>query len=260
MVTFLTVAALVYAGICVLVYLFQDRLLFFPVPSDRHATGQLNRWHYAIDTSEARLSGWVVPARDPQNSPLVFYFGGNAEDVSLTALEFRSDSTANSILMNYRGYGASEGTPSQTALFADAVLVYDKLVNAIQHNGKVVAFGRSLGSGVAIHLAAQRPIDALVLVTPYDSIRNVAHRHFRWLPVSLLVRQPFDSLAPAARIGLPALFLVAEHDEIIPPVHARNLADHWGGNVHWNVIEGATHNSIGTDANYWQSIREFLAN
>ncbi len=127
---------------------------------------------------DGSLSGWVIPARDPESAPLVFYFGGNGEDVSVTGLDIRVNADANFVLMNYRGYGTSEGAPSESALFADALFTYDTLTAATPHNGKIVAFGRSLGFGVAVYLSAQRRIDALVLVTPYDSIRNVARRRF----------------------------------------------------------------------------------
>ena len=97
-----------------------------------------------------------------------------------------------------------------------------------------------------------------MLATPYDSIRNVARRHYPWLPITLLIKHPFDSMALAPSLDIPALFLVAEHDEIIPPVHASHLADGWGGSTRWVLIEGATHNSIGGEVDYWKSIRNFL--
>ncbi len=260
MVTFLTIVILGYAGICLLIFLLQDKLLFFPHPSNPSAVSQLERWQRSIATPDGSLSGWVIPARDPENTPLVFYFGGNGEDVSMTGLDLGDRGDANFVLMNYRGYGASEGVPSESALFADALFAYDTLTDATVHNGKVVALGRSLGSGVAVYLSAQRHIDALVLVTPYDSARNVARRRFPWLPVSRLLRHPFDSLALAPNLDIPALFLVAEYDEVIPLPHAKNLADHWGGLTQWVLIEDATHNSIGEDVDYWLSIRGFLNN
>jgi hypothetical protein len=259
MVTFLTFTVLGYAGFCALVFFLQDRMLFFPRPSDPRAVTQLEPWQRSIETSEATLSGWVVPARDPINAPLVFYFGGNGEDVGVTALQVNNEVDANFVLMNYRGYGSSEGTPSERTLFADALLVYDSLIDTTIHNGKVVAFGRSLGSGVGAYLGSQRKIDAVVLVTPYDSIRNVARRHYPWLPISLLIRHPFDSLALAPGLDIRALFLVAGRDEIIPPVHAQSLADEWGGSARWVLIKGATHNSISGEADYWESIRGLLS-
>ena len=258
MVTFLIIAALGYAGICLLVFLLQDQMLFFPHASDASAVEQLKKWQRSIQTPEGSLSGWVIPARDPENAPLVFYFGGNAEDVSVTGLDISDNANANFVLMNYRGYGASEGTPSESALFNDALFVYEALANSTAHNGKIVAFGRSLGSGVAVYLSTHRRIDALVLVTPYDSVRNVARRRFSWLPVSRLLRHPFDSLALAPSLDVPALFLVAEYDEVIPIPHAKNLAEAWGGTMQWVLIEDATHNSIGAEPDYWLSIRRFF--
>lgn len=258
MVTFLAFVIIGYAGFCVLIFFLQEKMLFFPRPSDSRAVSLLEDWHRAIETSEATLSGWLIPARDPVSAPLVFYFGGNAEDVSVTALEVSRRADANFVLMSYRGYGASEGAPSETALFADALVIYDTLIDTTVHNGKVVAFGRSLGSGVAVYLASKRKIHAVVLVTPFDSARNLARHHYPWLPTSLLIRHPFDSLALAPDLDVPALFLVAEGDEIIPLAHARRLADQWGGSPRWLLMRGATHNSIGTETDYWESIGEFL--
>ena len=256
--TFLGFAAIGYAGFCALIYLLQDQMLFYPRPSDSRAVTQLQPWQRSINTSQTALSGWLIPARDPENAPLVFYFGGNAEDVGVTGLELSRNADANFVLMNYRGYGASEGTPSETALFDDALLAYDKFTDTTLHNGKIVAFGRSLGSGVGVYLGSQRRVDAMVLVTPYDSMRNVARHHYPWLPVSLLIKHPFDSVVLAPDLDIHALFLVAEHDEVIPPTHSRHLADSWGGSTQWVSIKGATQNSIGAGTEYWASIRQLL--
>jgi pimeloyl-ACP methyl ester carboxylesterase len=258
MATFLTFVIIGYVGLCALIFLVQDRMLFFPGANDPRAVTILKPWQRSIETPQATLSGWLIGARDPPNAPLVFYFGGNAEDISVTGLEVGNKADANFVLMNYRGYGASDGAPSQSALFTDALSVYDTLIDTTVHNGKIVAFGRSLGSGVAVYLASQRKVDAVVLATPYDSIRNVARRHYPWLPVATLIRHPFDSLALAPGLNIQALFLVAERDEIIPPLHAQQLADNWGGSTRWVLIEGASHNSISADPRYWASIGEFL--
>ena len=158
--------------------------------------------------------------------------------------------------MTYRGYGESSGTPSEAALFSDALSIYDALAGTLPHNGTIAALGRSLGSGVAVHLATQRQIDALILVTPYDSILNVAHRAYSWLPVALLIKHPFDSLA-ATPMDVPALFVVAEHDTLIPPSHAKNLAEHWGAPAEWLMIDDAIHNSI-RFKDYWLKALAFI--
>ena len=208
-----------------------------------------------VPGSRARAA---VPARNPRDAPLIFYFGGNAEDISLTGLDMTARVNANLVMMNYRGYGDSEGKPSQDALLADAVFIYDEVVRSAPHNGKTVVFGRSLGSGVGIYLASHRKIDAALLVTPFDSVRNVARSHFPWLPVSLLLRHPFDSIRIAPELDIPALFLLAERDEIVPPLHSRALADSWGGRTSVVTIKGARHNTIGSEREFWESIRQLL--
>ena len=257
MVTFLATLLLGYAGICLLIFLFQDRMLFFPRPTDAAATEQLRPWQHSIETQAGALSGWVVPAKDAGSAPLVFYFGGNAEDLSTTALAMTERADANVVFMTYRGYGESVGSPSQAALFNDALSIYDALAGTLTHNGTIAALGRSLGSGVAVHLATQRQIDALILVTPYDSIRNVARRAYSWLPVAYLIKHPFDSLA-ATPMDVPAFFVVAEFDTLIPPSHAKNLADHWGAHVEWLMIDDAVHNSI-RFKDYWLKALAFVS-
>ena len=204
------------------------------------------------------LAGWLIPAREPRDAPLIFYFGGNAEDISLTGTDLPTRVDANFVLMNYRGYGKSEGSPSQSALFADALSVYDEIARSSPHNGKRVVFGRSLGSCVGVYLASHRPIDAAVLVTPFDSVRSVARRHFPWLPVSLLLRHPFDARALAPDLTIPALFLLAERDEIVPLAHSHALLESWGGDTEVVTIKGAKHNTIGWEQEFWAPIEQLL--
>lgn len=255
---FLLFASIAYAGLCALLFLLQERLLFFPRNSDTRAVTQLKPWEHSVAAEGAKLSGWLIPAREPKQAPLVFYFGGNAEDISLTGLDVSTRADANFVFMNYRGYGASEGTPSEAALSADAVQVYDEMVRTAPHNGKRILFGRSLGSGVGIYLASRRQIDAAVLVTPFDSVRNLARSYFPWLPVSLLLRHPFDSLSLAPKLDIPALFLLAERDEVVPPENSRALVNSWGGSTQIITIKGAGHNTIGSEREFWIPIRQLI--
>jgi len=256
--TFLLFAVFGYVGLCTLVFLLQERLLFFPRSSDARTVMQLQPWHRSLVTQEVKLDGWLIPAREPRNAPLVFYFGGNAEDISVTGAELRNRADANFVLMNYRGFGESEGKPSQTTLLTDAVFVYDDMVRSAPHNGKRVVFGRSLGSYVGIYLASRRDIDAAVLVTPFDSVRNIARRHFPWLPVSFLLKHPFDAISLAPELDIPALILLAARDEIVPQAHSRALADSWGGSTRVVTIKGARHNTIGWEREFWEPVRQLL--
>jgi pimeloyl-ACP methyl ester carboxylesterase len=161
------------------------------------------------------------------------------------------------LLVSYRGYGGSEGSPSEATLTADAMRWHDYAAKDLKPP-RVFAFGRSLGSGVAVKLAAARPLAGVVLITPYDSMVEVAGHHYPFLPVSLLLRHRFESVAQAPKITAPLLCIAAEQDEVIPVRHARALHDAWGGAKQWLELPGAGHNNTDGAPVFWPAIREFL--
>lgn len=229
-------------------YLLQDQLLFFP---QRSAPGAQSVFLDAADGT--RLHARKI---DPApGKPLVIYFGGNAEEVSWMLDEGpRRAPGVGWLLVDYRGYGASGGRPSEKALVADALQWFDHL----KTNEKIYAFGRSLGSGVAVQLAAERPLAGVILVAAYDSLVEVGRHHYPFLPIGWMLRHPFDSVSRAPSIAAPLLCLVAARDEIIPPRHARRLHDAWKGPKHWVELDGAGHNSTDGAAAFWPAIRHFL--
>jgi uncharacterized protein len=194
--------------------------------------------------------------------PLVLYFGGNAEEVSWMLEAARAEAPGTSwLLLDYRGYGLSEGSPSQKALIADALALYDRAATLPGTEGRrIFAFGRSLGSGVAVALAAQRPLKGIVLSTPYDSLLSVAKRYYWFLPVRWLLKHPFDSIALAPHLDAPLLCLIAGRDEVVPPEHAERLYEAWRGPKHRVFLAGASHNTTDEAPEFWASIRAFLAN
>ena len=152
----------------------------------------------------------------------MLYFGGNAEDIGYGRERFARWFPEHTIyLVAYRGYGASEGEPSEAALKADALALYDAISS--EHES-VDVLARSVGTGVALHLAARRALGRLALITPYDSLVAVASRHYPLFPVDWLLRERFEAVADAARVDRPTLLLIARQDEIIPPAHAEKLA------------------------------------
>lgn len=124
----------------------------------------------------------VVSIRPHDGPKALIYFGGNAEDVSLSLPLFSKAFPEYAIyLLHYRGYGGSSGTPSETALRDDAHALFDKVYT--EHPSTVV-IGSSLGTGVAVHLASQRPASRLILIMSYDSIQDIAAFRFPYIPVS----------------------------------------------------------------------------
>jgi uncharacterized protein len=199
------------------------------------------------------VQGWavppVLPARDGvagAGAPVILLFMGNYEEPS-EALRYLRDWFPGAWLVsfNYRGQGLSGGEASEAAIFADALRIYDLAVKLEGVDAKRIrVLGRSLGSGVATYLATQRPIERMVLVSPYDSIRAVAQAAFPVVPVGLLLRHPFDSLARAPQVKVPALFVVGAQDTLIAPAHSRRLFEAWGGAKVWAEDPAADHNSI----------------
>jgi len=201
-----------------------------------------------------RLHAWFLKS----GPDLVLYFGGNAEEVSWMIDAAAAQTPAVSwLLIDYRGYGASRGSPSEKNLLSDALVWHRYAVEEL-HAGKVFALGRSLGSGVAVRLAAQRPLAAVILVTPFDSLTSVAQRYYPYLPVKWLLRHRFDSLSLAPRIDLPMLCLIAGRDEVIPPAYAERLYQAWLGPKRKAVLSGARHNEVDAAPDFWPSIRRFV--
>lgn len=234
-------AALVYLALCLLLFVAQRSLIYLPHPPSggTHATTTL-----AADGAELRVA--TVPQVGPR---AVVYFGGNAEDVSFSLPDLRAAFPQQALyLLHYRGYGGSTGRPSEAALFADALRLVDRV--RAEH-AEVTVVGRSLGSGVAVHVAARRPLARLVLVTPYDSIETIAAGQFPIFPVRWLLRDKFESWRDAPRIAVPTLVIAAERDEVIPRASTEALMRHFGpGVATLKVLAGTSHNTVSDDSEY----------
>jgi uncharacterized protein len=243
----------------VALYFLQDRMIFYPRPvaeSTRALIGQSATQAESIfirAPDGTRLHAWHV-----RGTPLTLYFGGNAEEVSwMLPRVARSAPGTGWLLVDYRGYGSSEGAPSEKDLVADALLWHEHAAKL--GAAKPFVFGRSLGSGVAVQLAAARPVAGLILIAPFDSLTSVARHYYPYLPVRWMLKHPFDSIGRASMVGAPLLSLVAERDEVIPIVHSKRLYDAWKGPKRWVELVGAGHNSTDDAPAFWQAIREFLA-
>lgn len=252
-------AGVAYLGISLSAYLLQDKLIFQPRALTEARRSEIEARHKNVSdiflqaADGTRLHAWHF--KSVPDAPLVIYFGGNAEEVSwmIDQLAYRK-TTAAWLLVDYRGYGASAGAPSEEALASDALAWYDF---AAKDAKRIYAFGRSLGSGVATRMAAERRVDGVVLVTPYDSMTAVARHHYPLLPVGLLLRHRFDSLALAPKLTQPLLCIAATNDQVVPIGHARRLYDAWAGPKRWVQLE-AGHNGTDDHPEYWPPIEAFL--
>jgi len=243
--TILTLVAVVassYLGLGALLFFFQRSLIYFPQPRSVSSGS-------TTITLPAEGAQVLVTARPHDGPNALVYFGGNAEDVSYSLPSLSTAFPGHAIyLLHYRGYGGSSGTPSEAALFADALALFDRV--RTEHRS-VVAVGRSLGSGVAVHLASVRPVARLVLVTPYYSLQELAARQFPYFPVRWLLRDKFESWRYAAQVAAPTLVIVAEHDEVIPRASTEALyARFRSGLASFKVVTGTSHNTISESSEY----------
>lgn len=260
---FVVAVAAGYLAIAVVVWFAQERLIFLgaPAASAPHVPADRRVEQVEFKARDGvRLRGLLVlPVRTP--APLVIYYGGNAEEVTQGAARAASDyGAAAALLVNYRGYGESEGRPTEAALVADALELYDWARTHPDIRGDRIALhGRSLGSGVAVAVAGARPSRCVVLTSPFASARDIAAEAYPWLPVGWLLRHPFDSKALAPRISVPALVLVGGADDIIAPHHSENLAGSWGAPVERKSFTGFGHNDLDLHPEYGKAIHDFLA-
>ena len=258
----LLAAVVGYIAIAALVWLLQERLIFMPVgvgvPPQAPSGWRLEKVSVAARDGTPLAGVLLLPPA--ARAPLVIYYGGNAEEVTASGpmAELAYGKRA-LLLVNYRGYGESAGRPGEKALVADALELFDWAAarNDIDRS-RIALHGRSLGTALAVPVAAARPVKCEVLTSPFASARDVAAEIYPWLPVSMMLRHPFDSGRLAPQVKAPAIILVGEADNIIPKRHSERLAALWGGPVERALFPGFGHNDLDLNPRYNEAIRNFL--
>jgi pimeloyl-ACP methyl ester carboxylesterase len=197
-------AVALYAVVCGALFAFQRSLIYYPQPrSNREASTLMT---LPVGTATVQVS-----THPHAGSAALIYFGGNAEDVSLDVPDLVGAFPSKAIyVLHYPGYGESSGSPSQEAIFADSLALFDR-VHAEHPN--IIIVGRSLGSGVAVWIASQRRVAHLILVTPFDSLADAAEEQYPFVPVRWLLLDKFESWRYAPRVAAPTRIIVAGDDE-----------------------------------------------
>ena len=245
-----------YLGVCALLWAFQEKLIFHPKPVwDTPPNPPAEP--IGIRRPGAVLRGWVVNAES--DGPLVVYFGGNAEEVSWNIPNW-SARKATTVLVNYRGYGDSTGKPGEAALRSDAIAVAN-WARAQYPDRPLVLFGQSLGSGIAVLATSAVKPDALILISPYRSVENIARRAAPLVPVRALLRHRFDAQTAAA--ALPrTLVLASPKDQVIPYKENEAMVKAIDA-VAEHPVEFRTfrlsHNEFFGHPPVWQAVDEFLS-
>lgn len=244
--------AILYGLVCAFVYTKQREMLYFPTPDVTKAIAE----PIYLDSQGESLKIWYQ-ARTSNKA--VLYFGGNAENTARSMANLRTAFPSYSILaMNYRGYGGSTGEPSESAFISDAEALYDA---AMMTHDEIYVVGRSLGSSVAVQLASRKSVTRLILVTPFDSIVDVARERYWMLPVGLLLRDRFDSAVIAPQLRQPTLLVLAENDETISRERSLSLLGAFADDIAVaRIIDATDHQTISGSPDYLTALRDFFAN
>jgi len=227
LVKWIFIAAAGYAAFAALMYVVQRSLMYFPETARTApaAAGLPQAQEVVLDTADGeKVIAWHVPPRG--DKPLILYFHGNAGTLNLRAERFRgltADGTG-LLAVTYRGYGGSSGRPSETGLIADAQAAYE-FAGARVPASRIVIFGESLGTAVALALAAERPCGAVILDAPFTSAAAVAAASFWFVPVRWLMKDPFYSDRRIGKLKVPLLVLHGERDTIVPIAFSEKLFD-----------------------------------
>ncbi|MFP5391028.1 MAG: alpha/beta hydrolase [Gammaproteobacteria bacterium] len=214
-----------WVGLTAAIAAGQRKLLFNPTlkreVDNPRSSGHRTRAVVLRARDGTKLSGWLMTPKVVGPRPAVLYFGGRSEEVSWVARDAGKLFPGMTVLaMNYRGYGQSQGDPAETSFVEDGRELFDWLrERAHVDPQRIAVVGRSLGSGVAVQVALERPVHSLVLITPYDSILAIAKRRFRAVPVEFVLRHRFESVKYAPSLKAPTYVLRAASDDIIPHSH-----------------------------------------
>ena len=239
---------LIYFGLGLYLYFAQRSFIYFPVTDTQMVS---DTRLFKNDGHEIKVS-----VLNKHRGNAIIYFGGNAENVEYNSATFSTLFSEHTVyLVKYRGYGGSTGTPTEEAIYSDALHIYDE----IRHDYETVSLiGRSLGSAVATYVASKREIHKLVLITPFDSVERVAQSQFPIYPMSILLKDKHDSYSRAKHIQAQTLIVAAELDRVIKMPHTQRLLDGFSSKVKFHVIEGADHNNISSYPSYHGVLDEFL--
>src|SRR6266851_4471918 len=243
----LIIAFVGYGGLVALVYVGQRALQYFP---DRHRTspaaaGLPEAEEVVLAASDGeRVIIWHVPPRGEK--PVVLYFHGNGGSLAWRVERLRALTAdgAGLVALSYRGYGGSSGRPTEAGLIADSFAAY-AFAAARYPTSRIALWGESIGSGVAIALAAEKPVARVVLESPFTSVADIAAQMYWFLPVRWLIKDPFRSDLRIGKVTAPVLVLHGERDTVVPIALGERLYALIDAPKRFVRFPGAGHNELG---------------
>jgi len=236
--------AVIYGSVAGGAYALQRRLQYHPDRrlAEPEEVGLAGFSRVAVPTPDGlRLVAWQAAARGER--PVIVYLQGNAEGLAARHERFRLFHAAGFgvLALGYRGFSGSAGTPSEAGFATDAEAAVSFLEAAGVQASRIVIYGESLGTGLAIRLAAKGRATAVILESPYTSAVDVARRTYWFLPVSLLMKDQFRSIAMAPRVAVPAFVFHGTADQVVPFAQGEAIYAALGGPKEFHAIAGGTH-------------------
>jgi hypothetical protein len=243
----LTFAVVLYCGFVVLLYVMQRSIQYVPESfrTAPAAAGLPEAEEVMIDTADGeRVIVWHVPPR--ADKPVILYLHGNGASLRWRADRFRALTADGSglVALSYRGYGGSSGRPTEDGLIEDALAAY-AFMAARYRPECIVVWGESLGSGVAVAIAAEKPVGRVVLESPFSSALDVAAGSYWFVPVRLLMKDQFRSDLRIGKVTAPVLVLHGDRDNVVPFALGERLYGMINAPKRFVRLAGAGHNDLG---------------
>src|SRR5262245_50045442 len=255
----LLAAVLIYIGFVALLYVVQRKMLFLP-DTTRHApasAGLPEAQEVVLDTADGeKVIVWHAPPQG--DKPVVVYFQGNGGGLNLRAERFRQliNQGFGLIALCYRGYGGSTGSPSETGLLQDAAAAY-MFAARLYPVDRIVLWGESLGTGVAVALAAEKPVARVLLESPFTSTVDIAAAAYPIVPVRWLMKDQFRSDQRIGRVLAPVLILHGVSDNVVPIRYGERLFDLVRAPKRFVRLANANHNDHDAHGGF-EAVRSFL--
>lgn len=239
----------IYVLLGALLFIFQRNFLYFPSNKYNHP--------YPTQTFHQNNESIEVIVLNKGQEKSIIFFGGNGEAVVNSASDHIRDFPTHTLyLVNYRGYGGSSGFPAEQTIYSDALHIYDEIKNKYS---SISVIGRSLGTGVATYVASKRTVEKMVLITPYDSVESIAQSQYPIFPITLLLKDKFNSVARVDKIKAETLIVIAEHDEVIPLKNSMRLFNAFPASlITMETIKNTGHNSISRSKEFHFLLRDFI--
>lgn len=269
LIIFLIIILILITFIISMLYI-QPYLFFHPWHDEKSYTQLLNEESFEeirIDNNGRLLDGWIKYNTKQQQSPLLIFFGGNAQNSSNTCLNFLNTDkykyfdNYNFMIVDYPGYGLSDGTPSDKTMFDSALKIYDYASNleCVDKNN-IVVLGYSIGTGVATYVASQRNVNGLVLIAPYDQALSLYNDNLNifYGPLKLLTRYKFNSIYYAQSVSVSPLIITSYDDEVINYRFSLNLAEYFNSVDDIVILDGIKHNDYFLQEDVLKDIYKYL--